>query len=95
MKVAALALGIVSLTLAASAHPPFEQRPHLGRHDSDDITLTRSVPESAPTLALALISIAGFGVVTAYISGRKSAANHPPERTSMEKVSPVPPARKA
>ena len=71
MKVAALALGIVFLTLAASAHPRFEQRPHLGRHYSDDVPLTRTVPESTPTLALALISISGFGVLAAYFSGKR------------------------
>lgn len=94
MKVAALVLITVTLTLGASARPRFEQIPHLGRRDSDNVTLTRSVPESAPTLALALISIAGFGVIAAYMSGKKL-TSHPPERTSTEKVSPVPPARKA
>ena len=93
MKVASLALGIVSLTLAASAHPRFEQRPHLGRHDSD-VTLTRTVPESAPTLALALISIAGFGVVAAYFSGKKLATT-PGEQAAQEKLNAAPQSRKA
>lgn len=72
MKKVVLAACVTSLAFAVSAHPRSEQTQHLGRFTSDVVTPTQSVPESTPTIALALVSLAAVGVFAAYLRGRKS-----------------------
>ena len=68
MKKAVMTLSIAGFCLAASAHSPSDDKPHLGRHDSD----VRAVPEAAPTVALVLMSVASLTVLAAYLRGKRS-----------------------
>jgi len=74
MKKVVLALSVAGLSLAASAHSASDGKRQLGRHNSNVVTQTASVPEAAPTVALVLISAASLTVLAAYLRGKRSRA---------------------
>src|SRR5713226_6419511 len=71
MKKAVLTLALAALSLAASAHSRSDGTHQLGRHEPNAVELVQSVPESVPTFALMLVSLASIGVIAAYLRGRK------------------------
>jgi len=75
MKKVVIAVCLTSVALAASAHTRYEQKQHLGRWTTDSVTpRTETVPESTPTIALTLVSLAAVGVLTAFLRSHKSGA---------------------
>jgi hypothetical protein len=65
MKKALLTLAPPGSTRAASAQSHSNGPRQIGRHDVHPVVLAQSVPESAPTLGLMLVSVAVIGVLAA------------------------------
>ncbi|HZR17545.1 MAG TPA: hypothetical protein VFE51_09475 [Verrucomicrobiae bacterium] len=74
MKKVVLAVWVAGLTLAASAISSSDRNQQTG-YLTQNVSPIQAVPESTPTLALALISLASAGVMTAYWKGRRSRAS--------------------
>ena len=73
MKKLTLAISIVSFALTVAAAPHSGERSHwMGRHDNVDnaVVPQGSVPDSTPTLALAILGIAALGLTGASLKRR-------------------------